>query len=202
MGNFLFNFLKVLLAIIISPILYACIVCFKPQINLYPSNYVSYFFVYGAGAFLVSFLFIYRFENFYSFGQNIINKIFQFAAPVNDFLDKIIPFYALLILAVHAIVASFVKDHSFDPYFLFFAGFASTMHLLITAQEMHDEETVPFKPSYFFTMTVVSILFLSITVLMMDGFSRDFNFPHYLSNVIDQAGKVYMEAVRVLAKRM
>jgi hypothetical protein len=200
MGNFLFNLLKVIFGIILFPILYACMLSFKPQMGQYPSNHVDFFF-YGSTAFLFSYLFVYRFESFYSFGQNLVSKIFQFASPVNDFLANIIPFYALIILGLHALITSFIKIGLFDHYFLFFAGFTLTMHLLLTAHEMHEDDNVPFKPSYFFTIVVVSILFLFVVVLMLDGFARDFNFPKYLSNVIDKAGKLYMDGIRMLARK-
>jgi hypothetical protein len=200
MGNILLNLIKFVLAVVFAPILYACLFVFRSQLHVYPQTFEE-FFLWGAGAFVLSFLFIFRFENVYAAGQNIFAKVFQFAAPANQFIGLVIPFYTTSIIFLFVIVTSFLKSHQADHYFLFFMGFTAAMHLLLTAQKLHSEETTPFKPSYFFTMTVVAALNLLILVLLLDLSVGKLTFPSYISDVIKMSGKIYMATIDRLSHR-
>ena len=51
---------------------------------------------------------------------------------------------------------------------MFFAGFAFMMHVLLTAQDLQEQEKTFIKTTYLFTITTAFILTVLVTVLLFN----------------------------------
>lgn len=195
MGEAVIAVFKIILAVILSPVVYVCAVNFPEHLDNYPPSY-SEFFIWGAAGFVLVFLFVHSFRPLYQFGQNVMTGIFKFLAPLDRAVGRVLPFYTALIL-----IAFYVTDKFFDVtpylhYFIFFAGFSLGMHILLLAQELQEEEASFIKPSYFCRMSLYFIFCLFVVVLLLDLSAWRLTFPEYFLKAFEDARDIYMLTVR------
>ncbi len=181
---------KVVLTVLLLPVLWACGVMFHGYVVSFPGA-SGEFFLWGMFGFLMLFLFFYQFWGVYEFGQKMTTGIFQFTFPIGKILVHCVPFYLTAILLLYYVLANLLDVKVVDHYFMFFAGFAFTMHILLMAQEMQHHEKAFIKPAYLFMMTVATILMIFITVLLFDLVFKEFTFPEFFRSVLDEAWGLY-----------
>ena len=182
MGEFFVGTIKFIFAILLLPLVLACGINFYDHWVNFPVMY-GHFFKWGAGIFLLLFLFFYQFRPVYEFGQKIVAFLFKFASPFDQFLSHILPFYTILIFLSLCLLKKFFSIDNFDHYFLFFAGFTLTMHILCVALELQEQESSPFKPSYLLRMNFILILASILAVLFLDVIVGEFTFAAFLKSV-------------------
>jgi len=167
MGEFIVTMFKFIFAVLLLPIVIATFIAFQEHLTMYPASY-SEFFRWGVFGFLITFLFLYQFWGVYEFGQRNMQGLFSLIEPANRFVSRIIPFYLTIIMLLFFGTKLLFGSTHVNPYYMFFAGFAFAMHILLTAQEMQDEEKTPIKPTYLFWMSISFISIIMVTVLLFD----------------------------------
>ncbi len=192
MREFFITFLKLLLAVLLVPVVFACIISFKNNLVTYPQNY-NEFFLWGASAFLLIFLFAYQFWGVFEFGQGIISGIFRFAVPADRVLIKLISFYLIFVLLLFFFVRSVLEVYSQDHFFMFFTGFFFSMHILLVAQQMQDAEKTPIKPSYLFWMSIVVIFNICLITLSLDFILEKSTFVSVFKSVVSMSEGIYRD---------
>ncbi len=200
MRDFFISFMKLLLAILLVPIVFAGIVCFKYNLVSYQSNY-NEFFLWGASGFLLIFLFAYQFWGVFEFGQGIISGIFKFAVPVDRILVKLLPFYLIFVLGLFFFVRSILGVNTQDHSFMFFSGFFFAMHMLLIAQQMQDEEKTPIKPSYLFWMSIIVVVNICIVTLSLDFILEQSSFLKVCKSVMTMSKGIYVDSFKVITFR-
>jgi len=190
MADFIVTLLKFFLAVLMLPIVIASFVAFESHLATYPSSYAE-FFRWGIVGFLVTFLFLYQFWGVYEFGQEIMQSVFTVFTPINKVLARLVPFYLTIILVLFYINKLLMGAPKVSHYYMFFVGFAFAMHILLTAQEMQEEEKTPIKPTYFFWMSLCFMVVLALTVLLFDLVFDKWSFPKYLGEIKQTAEQIY-----------
>ena len=190
MGEFILTLLKFVLAVLMLPIVIASFVGFENHLQMYPANYAE-FFRWGIIAFLITFLFLYQFWGVYEMGQDLMQSLFTFITPFNKIIARLVPFYLMIILALFYFTKKLLGIQEVNPYYMFFVGFAFAMHILLTAQDMQEEEKSPIKPTYFFWMSLCFVLVLAMTVLLFDLVFNKWTFPQYLGQMKVTAEQIY-----------
>lgn len=191
MGEFILTAVKFVLAVVLLPLLWACAILIQDQLRLYPAGYDE-FFLWGVLGFLLVYLFIHQFRGTYEFGQKIIGAVFKFTSPFDRLLTSILPFYLTVILLFFYAVTAFLGIDTYDHYFMFFTGFAFTMHILLAAQDLQEQEQGPAKPGYFLTMSLVFIFNVFFLVLLLDLAAGELTFPKFFMTVVKEAKSVYV----------
>jgi len=195
MGNFLLTIFKFILSILLLPIVISSFIAFENHLITYPSSYAE-FFRWGIIGFLVTFLFIYQFWGVYEFGQRTMQNLFSFLAPADRLLARMIPFYLIIILLLFYATKFLLGASKVSPYYMFFVGFAFAMHILLTAQNMQEEEKTPIKPTYFFWMSLCFVVILGLTVLLFDLTFDTWSFPRYIDEIKRTAENIYQLSFR------
>jgi len=190
MGDFIITMLKFFLAVLMLPIVMATFVGFEHHLNIYPASHGE-FFRWGIFAFLITFLFLYQFWGTYEFGQRMMQSLLSFLAPAERIISRLVPFYLTLIMLLFYISKTFLGISKVSPYYMFFVGFSFAMHILLTAQDMQQEETTPIKPTYFFWMSVTFVAVILLTVLLFDLVFDKWSFPKFLDEVRETAMHLY-----------
>lgn len=190
MNSAFLKIVKFTSAILLLPIVWATAVMFHQYVVMLPGTYDDFFF-WGMFGFILIFLFIYQFWGVYEFGQNMVSGLLQFTAPANHLIAKIVPFYVTLILLLFYVVKHFLNVGHYDHYFMFFAGFALTMHILLTAQDLQEQEKVFIKPAYLFTMMCTFILMVFFVILLFNLVMKEFTFLELLRSMWDDASGGY-----------
>ena len=197
MNEGLVTLIKIILAVLLLPVLWACGVVFHGHITSFPGAYGE-FFLWGMFGFLIFFLFFYQFWGVYEFGQKITMSLFQFTFPVGRIIVRVIPFYLTVILLLYYVVVNLLNVKVSDHYFMFFAGFAFTMHLLLTTQDLQQQEKAFFKPAYLFMMGLVTVLMTFVTVLLFDLAFMKFTFPRFFRALSSEAWANYSRVGEIM----
>ncbi|MBN1869059.1 MAG: hypothetical protein JW847_00565 [Candidatus Omnitrophica bacterium] len=190
MDEGLLTLVKIVMAVLLLPVLWACGVVFHGHILSFPGEFDE-FFLWGMFGFLMLFLFFYQFDGVYEFGQKIMTSIFQFMFPIGRIFVRIIPFYLTVILLVYCAVVNLLGVKVSDHYFMFFAGFAFTMHVILTAQDLQQQEKAFIKPAYLFMMVIVTVFMIFVTVLLFDLVFMKFTFPEFFKQLSDETWANY-----------
>lgn len=195
MGEGLIFIAKIILAVVISPVVYSCALNFYDHLDVYPTSLIE-FFRWGVFGFVLVFLFVYPFRYLYQFGQNVMTGIFKFLTPLDRAVARVVPFFTVVILASFYIAGKFFDITAYVHYFMFFAGFSMAMHILLLAQELQGEEASFIKSSYFLRMSVYFVLSVCMTVLLLDLAVWKWTFLKFFSAMFEDARDIYMLAVR------
>ena len=190
MGQILISAFKFVIAILLFPMVVASAISFSGHLSTYPATYEE-FLMWGIGAFLLLYLFFHQFWGFYEFGQKIVANIFKFIAPLDRLVTNLLPFYLVLILLAFYVTKEFLKIKSCDPYFIFFAGFALAMHIILAAQDMQNQEKSPIKPTYLLEIAFVVVVAVSLSILLLDLIVGKWTFPDFLTSTMDLSLEYY-----------
>ncbi|GEM_PF-881597 len=190
MGKILISMLQFILAVLLIPVLYTSIQNFVQYFSAYPEVYKE-FFLWGVVALVFMHLFICKPLAVYQFGENVISGLFKFASPLDRFFSFIFPFYLISVFLVMYVIMVLFKTSRFDPYFMFFAGFAFAMQMIFVAQEIQEEESSTLKPTYLFSMSLISILNILLLVLLFDLILKKFTFPQFSLAIYNDARGIY-----------
>jgi hypothetical protein len=182
--------IKVIVTILLLPLVWAAAVAFHQFAADLPGTYDDFFF-WGMFGFVLIFLFFYQFWGVYEFGQRMVSGLLQFTSPFNHFIAKIVPFYVTLILLLFYVVKHFLNIDHYDHYFMFFTGFALTMHVILTAQDLQETEKDFIKPAYMFVMACAFILMVLYVVLLFNLVLKEFTFLELLKTAWEDASGVY-----------
>ena len=197
MNEGLVTLIKVILAVLLLPILWACGVVFHGHITSFSGAYGE-FFLWGMFGFLILFLFFYQFWGVYEFGQKITTNLFQFTFPVGRIIVRIVPFYLTVILLLYYVTVNLLGIKVSDHYFMFFSGFAFTMHILLTAQDLQQQEKAFIKPAYLLMMGIVTVLMVFVTVLLFDLVFMEFTFPEFFKRMSSEAWANYSRVGEIM----
>jgi len=195
MTNTLFTVIKFVLALVLFPIVWATAVAFHRYVLVLPGSYGAFFF-WGMFGYVLIYLFFFQFWGAYEFGQKIVSELLRFTAPANHFIAKIIPFYVTLILLLFYAVKHFLHIDHYDHYFMFFTGFTMTMHIVLTAQDLQENEKSFIKPAYLFTMVCALIAMAFFVVLLFNLVLKEFMLLEFFKSVWNNADDVYYLLVR------
>ncbi|HLF17551.1 MAG TPA: hypothetical protein VI749_01495 [Candidatus Omnitrophota bacterium] len=190
MGDFILTMLKFFLAVLMLPIVIATFVAFESHLTTYPASYAE-FFRWGIFGFLVTFLFLYQFWGVYDFGQRMMQGLMSFLQPADRLISRLVPFYLTIVLLLFYVTKTLLGASNVSPYYMFFVGFAFAMHILLTAQEMQEEEKTPIKPTYFFWMSLVFVAVICLTVLLFDLVFDKWSFFKFITGVKTTAENIY-----------
>ena len=194
MGEGVLFLLRIIFTIFFAPVVYATGVNFYQHLSVYPVPHGE-FFKWGMFAFLLVFLFLYRFDRMYQGGQSGMTEAFKFLTPLNHTIARVIPVYTLLLFVIFFIWGKFQDLTPYVQYFQFFAGFFFLMHIILLARELQDEESSFIKTSYFFQMSLYFVLSLCVMVLLLDVAVWQATFPQFGADVFGDARDIYLAAI-------
>ena len=193
-----FSIIKFILAVLVLPVAWASASEFHRYTMRLPGSYEEFFY-WGMFGFVLLYVFFYQFWGPYEVGQKVFAAIFQFTAPANRLIAYIIPFYLTVILLLFAFTLNFLEINAYDHYFMFFSGFAFTMHIILTADELQESEKAFIKPTYLLSIMFVLTLMLCITILLFNLVLMKFTYPDFARAVISKSWDIYIEAYNRLA---
>lgn len=190
MGKGIIDIVKLIVAGFLIPVVFSATTSFNEQMQQLASDYYQ---IFWGGFFLYVFVHLFVFEpkGVYQAGQRVFNDIFGLFPRVSAAIILIIPCISTLLLIVLYLLSSVLKVSGHEKYFLFFSAFFLSSHIILTAKDLYEEDKHSLKPSYFFTLSLVSILnFLIIAFLLSLNFER-FSFPSFLTRAYQDSFEIY-----------
>jgi hypothetical protein len=198
MGEGLINIFKFVIFVLLLPVVIATAQAFAGYFQTLPSQ-LQEFLLWGCEAFLITFIFVHPFRGMYDFGQKIIESLFKFVSPLQIYAASLFPFYTLLILLALFICDRFLDLSAYKPYFYFFIGFTYTMHVILMAAQLQEQEKSLIKPTYFLMGSLILILNLILAVLFLNGLVAKFTFPDFFQAALNNAWNIYVDIFHKIA---
>lgn len=184
MNEGLMLLVRIVLSVLILPVIWACGVVFYGYVQALGS--FGDFFLWGMFAFLLMYLFFYKFFGIYELGQKFMTRFFKSAFEVGRMVAMVIPFYLTIILLLYYVALNFLKLQISHQYFMYFSGFAFAMHVILTAQDLQQNEKASFKVAYLFQYCIAMVLMVFVTVLLFGLVLKDFAFLQFFSTFVDE----------------
>jgi len=148
-------------------------------------------FLWGIIGYLVFYLFVAEPYGIYQYGKTIIGDIFKFFAPLVIIAPLVLPIYSILLLILFYFSSYFIKNIDLSVYFLFFASFTFTMHMIFTARDLRQQDSETLKSQYFFSIALIYILSVVSVALMLNLCLSRFSFVNFIKTTFYLSGDIY-----------
>ena len=194
----LLNFLKFFIFLFIIPIVIATTISFGKQLQMIEASFRAAW-LGGVYLYVVMHLFFYEPVELLNFGQGLISGLFRFSEAVSVVAKYIFPFYTLLLLGAYYFLVVLGGIGGIWPYFIFaFIGFTITMHVVLTAHNLHEEDASFIKPHYF---SAISLTYMGNVILLACLFSLIFDqflLAEFFRILFNISGMIYSRAFHQL----
>jgi len=163
----LLGFLQFLLAVLLIPAVAVITLAFHREMTALIALYDV--FLWGAASYVFMHLFIFTPQGLYHFWQRIFADLFRFNGFLAETVPLVVPLLSTLILLVFYIINTFFKAQLIPQVSVFMVGFTFALHVVLTAQDLYEQDSNPLKPRYLFSLIVIFIinLFLLVTLLQL-----------------------------------
>ena len=186
MKDILLATLKIVVFLLILPLIAASFIAFQRQILSLPVNKEAWV-LWGAGTYVALNLFVYNFENVYTFGNSLVEKM----APFFKAAGYIVPIYTIFLIILYLIAMLFGRATVLQPYYLFALAFSITMHLVLTAHVIYEADSGPFKAHYLITFGAILIVSLFIISLLLAWAIPEYSLIGFVKSLASQTTHLY-----------
>ena len=189
--NVLLLILKIVLAILLLPVVVGTTYAVQGELATFEPAIRQALFV-GMVSYVLMRFFVYDFSVVYTFGQGLITTVFQFLKPLVNFAPYVLPIYTFAIIIAYGVLSLMGKmQPAWQGIFLFLLAFTFTMHIVLTAQDLYNKDSMAGKPNYFFGMSLVYIIDVFLMALFMSLAVKGFSFPHFFESLTGTSFKIY-----------
>ena len=185
---------KFAFAVLVLPVIFAITSSFNHTIDKY--SFFSFEFRAGIAAYVIVHLFIFPFKIVHAFGQKIVELMFKFSSVLSKTVPLFVPFFTIVLLVSFGLAKE--NDWPGEQYWAFFVGMALAMHLLMTAQILREEDSNAVKPHYFFLMSWVYVLNLSLVVVLLSFLSQSISLKDFFVTAMIKAKDIYLVLLKHL----
>ena len=132
---------KFVLAICLLPVIAAVTISFKQEITGMSSYHPAFY--KGVFCYVFCHLFVFTPQAFYQVVQKIFSEIFKIVPILSRPVPLAVPLISTLLLAVYYICETFFSISGFSILIMFLVGFFLAFHVILTAQDLYDEDSNP-----------------------------------------------------------
>ncbi len=190
------SLIKFFLAVLLFPVVIGVVVGLLHMIESLGD--LSRYFIWGAGSYVILNLFLHPMQSFQRFVQKVFSEILKFSPFLASHMPLFIPVLPVLLLLILYILESFGRPGLLQDYIIFAVGFFLSMHMVLTAKDLFEEDTSGFKAHYLFMMSLVFIVTLSLTVLLLDLNFQRVDFMDFFRDAMDVVTDIYKRFGRFL----
>ncbi len=181
---------KFVLAVVLLPLVLASTLALQGQIVELDAVLRHHLWV-GMVGYLLLKCFVYDFDHVYRFGQGMVTFCFQFLKPLVSAASFVIPIYTIFVLLAYALMSAMGVLGDWKDLFFVLISATFSMHIILTAQDLYEKDTVVGKPTYFFGMQLIYIVDIFMMALLMNAIVPDFSFPQFFKVLSSTSFDIY-----------
>ncbi len=193
----LLGILKLICFILLVPFLVALVWSFYKTV-VAVGEPKEQWLLYGVEAFVVVYLFVYNFQEIFTFGQTIVTKLLAFAKPIAEVAALIIPIYTLILSIAFLILHTTGVLGRYENPAILVLSFFWTMHVVVTAQHLHESEQATIKGGYFLSFGLAFIFHVIIAALLLAMVMSEFSLVTFVKHLSHQTVNVYHTIYKLL----
>ncbi|MCB9771333.1 MAG: hypothetical protein H6754_02115 [Candidatus Omnitrophica bacterium] len=191
-----FMLIKIIFAVLLSPICYAISKSFAAELPRLGG--MEHLFIWGVVVYVALQLFFYTPQGLFQFAQKVFGDIFKSVPILAAVVPLFVPIIPTIILVACYVMIAFFNLQPVQSYMLFFAGFTFAMHLILSAHAEFEEDNSGLKPHYLFLFSLTFIFnILLLSVLLALNFA-EFSFWNFFSSAFDTAKEIYIHVFNQL----
>ena len=180
---------KIIFSIVLLPVVVGITKAFCSE--LFIAREIYHLFLWGVITYVVTHLFFVNFHGIYQGGQKIFADGLKFSPFLSSFVPLVLPLFPMILMVAFFVCAKFFAMKEWEPYFVFFTGMTSAMHLILTAQIIREEDGGVFKAHYFFTMSLGIIFNLIILSALLSMNFSSFSFMGFFDRSLEEVKNIY-----------
>lgn len=182
--------LKIVFTVVMLPVLVASAVALQRQAFTLSGD-LQQALGLGLTSFLILKLFVYDFQALHHLGQGITTFCFRAFKGLAQVAPFVIPLYSVFVLLVYAILQFMGKARGLQYLFFTLLAFTFSMHVVMTAQELYEKDGAYGKPTYFFSMVLITIVDLVVLALVVSAITPAFDFLKFFNDIDRCVGQIY-----------
>ena len=191
------SIVKFFLFLLLLPLIIATAVSFQIQILALPVPEESWF-LWGAAAFVLTYLFLYNFTEIYVFGQTIVSNLVKFFQPLVQVAGLVVPIYTILIICAILILNILGFGDRYEAWLVFALAFSVAMHIILTAHQLYEADKSPLKAHYLVVFGVAFVVNVFIISLLLGLAIPEFSFIAFFKYLSHHAWSSYQRIYQVL----
>ena len=115
-------------------------------------------FIWGMVTYVVIHLFVFEPQVVFQLGRGFVEGVFKFSPVLVNVLRLTLPFYTtVLFIVLYAMRYTLKLGVGWTQIAVFFIALTATMHVVLTARELYEEDSMLLKPNYFLMSGLVYI---------------------------------------------
>jgi hypothetical protein len=189
--------LKFVLGILLLPFVYAVSRAFINEFNLL-ERYLRISFSYGVASFLIVYLFIWEPLVFYKKGQQFVEIIFRFFAPLVKVASYVLPIYTVFLFIAGYLLSFVFIFKSFLSKFLFLIGFSIAFHLVFGAKSLKTRQGDFLRANYIFGFSLVYIINIFLLSFGFNLIFGKFSFVNFSNHSFLFAAEIFKAVFKQL----
>ncbi|MCR4337853.1 MAG: hypothetical protein NUV91_08635 [Candidatus Omnitrophica bacterium] len=190
----LINVFKFILAVALLPVVIAVTCGFFNELPALQN--FEHFFQAGLIAYVIIHLFVFTPESLYQFGQRVLGEMVPLI-----FIGRVIPVVPLLLVLILYILETFFNFTDLKSYFVFFFAFTLAMHVIMTSQQLYDEDSSILKGHYLSTAGFVYVCNLALVAFLLHLNFPDFSFVDFWNTSFEKGKDIVLPIYDRIVKR-
>ncbi|MEW5894955.1 MAG: hypothetical protein AB1650_04250 [Candidatus Omnitrophota bacterium] len=148
---------------------------------------------WGVIAYTIIHLFIFTPQGLYRFWQSVFIEICSFAGVIANAIVLAVPVITTVLLLIYFLVAVIFKQTWGQESLIFFTGFTLALHIILSAQELYEEDESKLKGHYLFNISLIAITNILIVAGLLDLIFKRFSFMDFLNAALHTGQQIYTD---------
>ncbi len=192
MGQVILKAIQLAFAILLLPFIYTLSINFYSEFpNLHFAHQKA--LLWGLIVYVLFHFFILVPSRMFDFGQNLIGEIFKFASFLSVWMKRIFPFYVLILTGLYYVWAYLLRKAGYELYFTMIFAFFYTMHLVLTAKGIYEDDESILKYKYILCFGIVYIISLLTISAALDWTKSGMDVKILFQETLDQGLAIYKQ---------
>lgn len=189
MTHGLLGIIKFAVFIVLLPIVIGVISGFQEELLRISGG--GEIFWWGVIAYTIFHLFIFTPQGLYRFWQSVFMEICSFIGVAANALVLAVPIITTVLLLVYFLVTVIFNQTWGQESLIFFTGISMALHVILSAQELYEEDDSRIKGHYLFNISAVFIVNVILLVLLFDLIFKKFSFLGFFDSAFQSADYIY-----------
>lgn len=189
MARGLIGIIKLAIFVLFLPVLIAVIYGLNKELATISDGFQMFW--QGAIAYTLFHLFIFTPQSLYRFWQSVFMEICSFAGIVANAIVLCVPIITTVLLLAYFLAVVIFNQTWAQHTLVFFTGFSMALHVILSAQELYEEDESKLKGHYLFNMQLVFIVNVFLLILLFDLIFKNFSFMGFWQHALKAGDHIY-----------
>ncbi len=183
------SFIKLFFALLLMPIVFYLTTGFFEEIRNLKT--MADYFIWGGGVYVLCHLFFRPMQALHGFGQKIFSDLLRASPFLATYMPMALPITPTILLLILYVIKTFGDPGPLTHYFLFAIGFSLSMHIIIIAHLLYEEDNSTLRTHYLFLVSLFYIFNVLIIVILLQLVFPEIQVGQLVRHIIVEVSDIY-----------